>query len=671
MSRRRCTWRVSIARPNAPWTALAEELLDGLAGAFLDDAGLAELVVALELVERIGRGHVPGFTPSQALSGRLTDEIQPQLLTAAVRRLEGVSGSDRSEDAAALATLVRRVDADDSGVGGARIGWALALIAQEGSPLMQGAAEAVRALTARIEPDAYAALLGSWIDGATDAASHASLSARIRGTSLVAAPFLESADAILEGLCGRVEALDDPAFIARLPAMRDGFDVLSTGARIRFLQAIISLRGLDAVADLALEASAETIALWAEADADGAAALLADGFAVSEPDASPPAAVAGSPAPERPASKPAIGLLDRWRLILGQEPDALDDQAFPIAAALDDLYGAHGEGARSGLGPGVGRGRGGFPTTREWSDQLEAVFGARVREEVLGKAAERGRTSVIDHLDPETVTPSVELLEQVLSLAGAAPEASMGPLRQLVRRVVDGLVAELAIRVRPAIIGSVLPRATRRRAGTLHLRRTLTANLRTARRAGDGTVTIVPESPYFHVRGRRSFDWRVVLCVDVSGSMEASVIYSAMMASILSGLPALSAHFVAFSDRVIDLTDRVSDPLALLLEIRVGGGTNIAGSLRYARTLVTVPARTIVIVVSDFEEGGPVSELVAEVQALVGSGCQVLGLAALDDRGAPRYDSGIAGQLVAVGMPIAALTPLELARWIGEQIRGA
>ena len=224
----------------------------------------------------------------------MTGEIQPQLLTAAVRRLEGVSGSDRAEDAAALATLVRRVDADDGGLGGSRVGWALALIARQGSPLMQGASEAVRALTARVKPDDYAALLGSWIDAATDAASHATLSARLRGTSLVAAPFLESAEAILEGLCGRVEALDDPSFLSRLPAMRDGFDVLSTGARVRFLQAIISLRGLDAVVDLSLEASAETIALWAEADADGTAALLADGFPVSERDSAPAACDPGS-----------------------------------------------------------------------------------------------------------------------------------------------------------------------------------------------------------------------------------------------------------------------------------------------------------------------------------------------------------------------------------------
>jgi uncharacterized protein with von Willebrand factor type A (vWA) domain len=173
----------------------------------------------------------------------------------------------------------------------------------------------------------------------------------------------------------------------------------------------------------------------------------------------------------------------------------------------------------------------------------------------------------------------------------------------------------------------------------------------------------------FKTRARRSLDWRVVLVVDVSGSMEPSVIYSALMAAILSGLPAVSTHFVAFSTEVVDLSDRVSDPLGLLLEIQVGGGTDIARALRYARQLVSVPARTLILLVSDFEEGGPVGALIAEVRAIAESGAHPLGLAALDDRGAPRFSSAVAEAVVAAGMPVAAMTPLELAGWIGRQIR--
>ena len=164
-------------------------------------------------------------------------------------------------------------------------------------------------------------------------------------------------------------------------------------------------------------------------------------------------------------------------------------------------------------------------------------------------------------------------------------------------------------------------------------------------------------------------DWHVVLVVDVSGSMEPSVIYSAMMAAILSGVPWIGVKFIAFSTEIVDLSEHAHDPLALLLEVSVGGGTHIAKGLRYARSLITVPQRTIVITVSDFEEGFSIDGLLGEVRALVEAGVTCLGLAALDDRGAPRYAVPIAEQVAAAGMPVAALTPMELARWIGEQIR--
>ena len=108
--------------------------------------------------------------------------------------------------------------------------------------------------------------------------------------------------------------------------------------------------------------------------------------------------------------------------------------------------------------------------------------------------------------------------------------------------------------------------------------------------------------------------------------MEASVIWSALTAAVLGGVPTLSTHFLTFSTEVIDLTDRVDDPLSLLLEVRVGGGTHIAAGLAHARSLVTVPSRTLVVVVSDFEEGYSLGGLLGEVRALAGSGVHLHGL---------------------------------------------
>jgi Mg-chelatase subunit ChlD len=340
-----------------------------------------------------------------------------------------------------------------------------------------------------------------------------------------------------------------------------------------------------------------------------------------------------------------------------------------LATALDELYGAgRGEGSRGDLG-GAGGGREApYPGVREWSQELAALFGPGIREEVLAAAAESGRRDVLAELDADSVRPSVDLLRTVLRHAGGLPEARLAALRPLVRKLVDALTRQLATRLRPALHGTALPRPSRRPGGGLDLPRTLRANLATAQRGPDGTVRVIPERPVFRTRARRAADWRLVLVTDVSGSMEASTVWAALTASVLAGVPTLSTHFLAFSTEVVDLTGHVDDPLSLLLEVSVGGGTHIAAGLRHARELVTVPSRTLVVVVSDFEEGYPLGGLLAEVRTLVGAGCHVLGCASLDDTGRPRYSTGVAGQLVAAGMPVAALSPLELARWVGEKI---
>ncbi|MEV6924436.1 DUF5682 family protein [Dactylosporangium sp. NPDC051485] len=374
------------------------------------------------------------------------------------------------------------------------------------------------------------------------------------------------------------------------------------------------------------------------------------------------------PAPDAEDGR-GLGVIDRWRLLLGRQERQLGGLARRYATALDELYGAgSGEGSAADAGGRAGR-EAPFPGVREWAEELSALFGTGIREEVLARAAEAGRRDAVLLLDPGKVNPSVELLQTVLSLAGGMPESAMARLRPLVARIVDELTRRLATRLRPALAGISTPRPTYRPGGRLDLARTLRANLTTTRRGEDGRVRVVPERPVFRTRARRGVDWRLVLVVDVSGSMEASVIWSALTGAILAGVPALTTHFVAFSTEVVDLTDRVGDPLGLLLEVRVGGGTHIAKGLRHARSLVTVPARTLVVLVSDFEEGYPLSGLLAETRALVESGVTVLGCASLDDAGRPRYSVPVASQLVAAGMPVAAVSPLELARWVAEKVR--
>ncbi|MGW6949332.1 DUF5682 family protein [Streptomyces xanthophaeus] len=638
-------------------------------------ATLPELLDALDLLEALRRGHLPGTcAASRATATALTAD----LLEAAVRCLPGLAGSEDPADAAALVALTDRAAAHHLGV---RLDEALAELARAASPLMQGAALAVRVL---LDLDPAAALgdrTAGWVDGAGTPDGRRALTRRLGGLLTAAGPLLQSSPAALTPLLDRVEHLGDQEFLDRLPALRGGFDALAPAARDRLLDTVAERLGDRP--DLTLDASPALLALWAAADAAGLAALKSlplpgsDAPAVppaplpdTEPDTEPETEAATAPAPDAARIAPA----DRWRLLLGRERDRLPAGARRYAHALDELYGAgRGEGS-AGLDGGSGGAGGGqeaaFPTAREWSEELESLFGADVREEVLAGAAEAGRTDVLTQLDPASVRPSVELLSSVLSLAGGLPESRLARLRPLVKRLVDELAKELATRLRPALSGLSTPRPTRRPGGRIDLARTLRANLAHTRRQADGSVVVVPERPVFSTRASREADWRLILVVDVSGSMEASVIWSALTAAVLGGVPTLSTHFLAFSTQVVDLTDRVEDPLSLLLEVRVGGGTHIAAGLAHARSLITVPSRTLVVVVSDFEEGAPVGGLLGEVRALAASGAHLLGCAALDDAGTPRYSVPVARQLVAAGMPVAALSPLALARWVGDRLRG-
>ncbi|MFE6336944.1 DUF5682 family protein [Streptomyces sp. NPDC057798] len=644
--------------------ALADERLADVADVLPHSGTLPELLAALALADRLRAGHIPGLGADEDRTARAA-AVAELLTSAAVRQVDGLTGSEDPADAHALLELAHRADE----LGGIRLADALARLAADGSPLMRGAAGAVRVLLGHEAPGALGGRIASWVDSATGPESRSDLTARLTGVLTAAGPLLESASASLDPLLNRVVELSDRAFLDRLPALRGGFDTLSPAARERLLSAVEDrLGGTAGVTDIgAVDPAA--LAAWTRADLAARAGLEGLGL-LPAPRALPAASEEPGPAPvlEDHRLSPA----DRWRLVLGRRSDRLPRSAAGLATALDELYGTgRGEGSRGGLPGASGRGGGReapYPGVREWSEELAALFGPGIREEVLAAAAASGRTDVLAELDPERARPSVDLLRTVLRHAGGLPEARLAALRPLVRRLVDALTRELATRLRPALHGTALPRPGRRPGGGLDLPRTLRANLAAAQRGPDGRIVVVPERPVFRTRAKRAADWRLILVTDVSGSMEASTVWAALTASVLAGVPTLSTHFLAFSTEVIDLTGHVDDPLALLLEVSVGGGTHIAAGLRHARELVTVPSRTLVVVVSDFEEGYPLGGLLAEVRALVGAGCQVLGCASLDDAGRPRYSTGVAGQLVAAGMPVAALSPLELARWVGEKI---
>ncbi|OHV03393.1 VWA domain-containing protein [Mycobacterium talmoniae] len=365
--------------------------------------------------------------------------------------------------------------------------------------------------------------------------------------------------------------------------------------------------------------------------------------------------------------------LQRWRLLLGAAADGAlgrpDGELAAADAALDWLYGRDPD--RIERGERIGGDGESTLTVPEWIDTVHRLFPQEVIERVERDAVERfGITEIVTRLDVlERIEPSESLLRAVLQTKHLMNPEVLAAARHLVGEVVRRLLAELQTEVRRAFSG-VLDRRRRSPvpvARNFDFRGTVKTNLD---RWDPRRQRLYLQRPLFLSRTQRHTErWRIVLLVDQSGSMVDSVIHSAVLASCLWQLPGMDTSLAAFDTSVVDLTSEVTDPVELLMKVQLGGGTDIAAAVGWAQQRLASPHRSIVVVISDFFEGGSARLLVRRVKELVAGGTTVLGLAALDRDANPSYNRELAAELVAAGAEVAAMTPGELASWLAEQVR--
>src|SRR5262249_30645999 len=108
---------------------------------------------------------------------------------------------------------------------------------------------------------------------------------------------------------------------------------------------------------------------------------------------------------------------------------------------------------------------------------------------------------------------------------------------------------------------------------------------------------------------------------------------------------------------VVDLSHKLSDPVDGLFGTQLGGGTGIHQALSYWPGLVPQPNDTIVVLVSDFIEGGGGANFLKRAASILASCAPPIPLLALSDDGAPCYDQETAADLATLGSPAFACTP--------------
>ena len=367
-----------------------------------------------------------------------------------------------------------------------------------------------------------------------------------------------------------------------------------------------------------------------------------------------------------------LSIDERWRLVLGRRgesphPDA-DAQAVALApqwqeidGVLEDLYEEERRGSLAKSAPRLTR----------WLGKLREHFPPQAVVAAQRDAVERyGLEQVL--LEPELLDEleaDLHLTAVVLQLRELLPDRARAAAERLIARSAERLRRQLE----PALLRNVRSaqsaaelRRSLKPGRTTDWDRTLRSNLGNYQ---PELSAIVPR--HFTNRRRRGRGLRHVhLLVDQSASMALSAIHASIAACILARLPSLQTRLLAFDTGLVDLTAELSDPVATLLGVQLGGGTNIAQALRYEQERIQEPSQTLLVLISDLYEGGKRDELLRRADAMLTAGVRMIVLLAISEEGKPSYDARTAGLLCGLGAQVLSCSPRDFPELMGRALRG-
>jgi Mg-chelatase subunit ChlD len=357
--------------------------------------------------------------------------------------------------------------------------------------------------------------------------------------------------------------------------------------------------------------------------------------------------------------------LKKWRLILGgDEADGtgctLTGADIQIDRALSVLYDFEKKQKFDYSQPkGQGGSEGSSPSVARWLGDIRNFFPNSVVKVMQNDALKHPELQRKMMLEPEILeqaTPDVHLVATLMELGKLIPEKTKDTARRVVEKVVEELMAKLEQKTIAALTGA-LNRSVRNynpRYNEIDWNTTIRKNLKHYQ---PDYKTIIPEIRVgFGRKSKRSLK-DIVLCLDQSGSMGTSVVYSGIFGAVMASLPNIKTQMVVFDTQVADLTEDLKDPVDILFGVQLGGGTDINLALQYCQGIIKKPDDTILVLITDLYEGGNLAEMRKRAVALAESGVQVICLLALNDDGSPSFDTANAKFLTQHEIPVFACTP--------------
>ena len=366
--------------------------------------------------------------------------------------------------------------------------------------------------------------------------------------------------------------------------------------------------------------------------------------------------------------------LNRWRLILGSFSNLeIDNEYSEIDETLNFLYDReytqNGGYSLDNFNNSNSSKEKSALTVPKWISKVKKLFPKETVEIMQKQALEKYKLTEIltDENILKEIEPNIELLKNILTFKDMMSQNVKKLAYDIVKKTLEEIKNKMEVEIKKVFYGKKLPNSntTNKIFKNLDIKKTIRYNLKNY---DIKNKTIFTDKLFFNQNIKKYNPYNIIILIDESGSMLDSVIYSSIMASIFANLPYLSIKLIIFDISVVDLSEHIKEPIDILFKVQLGGGTNIAQALEYAKKITFAPDKTIVLLISDLFDSNDYKLMYKNANDIIESGSKLIVLTALDYNANSIYDKEAARYFSKIGAKVGALTPSKLSKWINDII---
>lgn len=366
--------------------------------------------------------------------------------------------------------------------------------------------------------------------------------------------------------------------------------------------------------------------------------------------------------------------LNKWRLILGSFSNLeIDNEYSEIDETLNFLYDReytqNGGYSLDNFNNSNSSKEKSALTVPKWISKVKKLFPKETVEIMQKQALEKYKLTEIltDENILKEIEPNIELLKNILTFKDMMSQNVKKLAYDIVKKTLEEIKNKMEVEIKKVFYGKKLPNSntTNKIFKNLDIKKTIRYNLKNY---DIKNKTIFTDKLFFNQNIKKYNPYNIIILIDESGSMLDSVIYSSIMASIFANLPYLSIKLVIFDISVVDLSEHIKEPIDILFKVQLGGGTNIAQALEYAKKITFAPDKTIVLLISDLFDSNDYKLMYKNANDIIESGSKLIILTALDYNANSIYDKEASRYFSKIGAKVGALTPSKLSKWISDII---